>query len=119
MVTPSSSMLLDGRRNTVPCGVRPTVNTPPTNAKHREVAFARQAGCQQDGRVISPPGDPENWTDHLPLVFLSIRTALTSDLTCSAAELAFGATLQLPSEIVSATSRCAVESPTNLLHHLL
>nr|VZI41229.1 unnamed protein product [Spirometra erinaceieuropaei] len=43
--------------------------------------------------------DPENWTDHLPLVLLGIRSSLKSDLDCSAAELVFGATVRLPVEV--------------------
>ncbi|BHF75107.1 hypothetical protein SprV_0501820200 [Sparganum proliferum] len=62
--------------------------------------------------------DPENWTDHLPLVLLGIRSALKPDLDCSAAELVFGATVRLPGEMISATPRGAVEDPTNLLHRL-
>ncbi|BHF77687.1 hypothetical protein SprV_0602079600 [Sparganum proliferum] len=62
--------------------------------------------------------DPENWTDHLPLVLLGIRSALKPDLDCSAAELVFGATVRLPGEMISPTQRGAVEDPTNLLHSL-
>ncbi|BHF80326.1 hypothetical protein SprV_0702345100 [Sparganum proliferum] len=62
--------------------------------------------------------DPENWTDHLPLVLLGIRSALKPDLDCSAAELVFGATVRLPGQMISPTPRVAVEDPTNLLHRL-
>ncbi|BHF80885.1 hypothetical protein SprV_0702401300 [Sparganum proliferum] len=62
--------------------------------------------------------DPENWTDHLPLVLLGIRSSLKSDLDCSAAELVFGATVRLPGQMISPTPRVAVEDPTNLLHRL-
>ncbi|BHF59229.1 hypothetical protein SprV_0100218600 [Sparganum proliferum] len=62
--------------------------------------------------------DPENWTDHLPLVLLGNRSALKPDLDCSAAELVFGATVRLPGEMISPTPRVAVEDPTNLLHRL-
>nr|VZI22951.1 unnamed protein product [Spirometra erinaceieuropaei] len=62
--------------------------------------------------------DPENWTDHLPLVLLGIRSALKPDLDCSAAELVFGATVRLPGEMISPTPQGAVEDPTNLLHRL-
>ncbi|BHF86036.1 hypothetical protein SprV_ctg2302921400 [Sparganum proliferum] len=62
--------------------------------------------------------DPENWTDHLPLVLLGIRSALKPDLDCSAAELVFGATVRLPGEVISPTPQSAVEDPTNLLHRL-
>nr|VZI14623.1 unnamed protein product [Spirometra erinaceieuropaei] len=60
--------------------------------------------------------DPENWTDHLPLVLLGIRSALKPDLDCSAAELVFGSTVRLPGEMISPTPQGAVEDPTNLLH---
>ncbi|BHF70471.1 hypothetical protein SprV_0301352200 [Sparganum proliferum] len=62
--------------------------------------------------------DPENWTDHLPLVLLGIRSALKPDLDCSAAELVFGVTVRLPGEMISPTPQSAVEDPTNLLHRL-
>ncbi|BHF76665.1 hypothetical protein SprV_0501976400 [Sparganum proliferum] len=62
--------------------------------------------------------DPENWTDHLPLVLLGIRSALKPDLDCSAAELVFGATVRLPGQMISPTPRVALEDPTNLLHRL-
>ncbi|BHF62295.1 hypothetical protein SprV_0200527700 [Sparganum proliferum] len=44
--------------------------------------------------------DPENWTEHLPLVLLGIRSSLKSDLDCSAAELVFGATVRLPGQMI-------------------
>ncbi|BHF58520.1 hypothetical protein SprV_0100147200 [Sparganum proliferum] len=62
--------------------------------------------------------DPENWTDHLPLVLLGIRSSLNSDLDCSAAELVFGATVRLLGQMILPTPRVAVEDPTNLLHRL-
>ncbi|BHF72213.1 hypothetical protein SprV_0401527700 [Sparganum proliferum] len=62
--------------------------------------------------------DPENWTNHLSLILLGIRSALKPDLDCSAAELVFGATVRLPGELISPTPRGAVEDPTNLLHRL-
>nr|VZH91271.1 unnamed protein product [Spirometra erinaceieuropaei] len=62
--------------------------------------------------------DPENWTDHFPLVLLGIRSALKPDLDCSAAELVFGATVRLPGEMISPTPQGAFEDPTNLLHRL-
>ncbi|BHF60215.1 hypothetical protein SprV_0100317800 [Sparganum proliferum] len=62
--------------------------------------------------------DLENWTGHLPLVLLGIRSSLKSDLGCSAAELVFGATVRLPGQMILPTPRVAVEDPTNLLHRL-
>ena len=39
-----------------------------------------------------------HWTEVLPLVLLGIRTALKTDLQCSAAELVYGTTLRVPGE---------------------
>ena len=47
---------------------------------------------------------PQHWTDILPLVLLGIRTALKTDLQCSAAELVYGTSLRLPGEFVAPTS---------------
>ncbi|BHF82127.1 hypothetical protein SprV_0802526400 [Sparganum proliferum] len=52
--------------------------------------------------------DPENWTDHHPLVLLDIRSALKPDLDFSAAELVFGSTVRLPGEMISPTPQSAV-----------
>ncbi|BHF83522.1 hypothetical protein SprV_0902666500 [Sparganum proliferum] len=59
-----------------------------------------------------------NWTEHLPLVLLGIRSFLKSDLDCFAAELVFGVTVRLPRQMISPAPRVAVEDPTNLLHRL-
>ncbi|BHF67774.1 hypothetical protein SprV_0301080300 [Sparganum proliferum] len=52
---------------------------------------------------LSAAADSENWTDHLPLILLGIRSALKPDLDCSAAELVLGATVRLPGEMISPT----------------
>ncbi|BHF71745.1 hypothetical protein SprV_0401480500 [Sparganum proliferum] len=62
--------------------------------------------------------DPENRTDHFSLILLGIRSALKPDLDCCAAEMVFGATVQLPGGMILPTPRGAVEHPTNLLHRL-
>ncbi|BHF68256.1 hypothetical protein SprV_0301128900 [Sparganum proliferum] len=59
--------------------------------------------------------NPENWTDHLLLLLLGIGSSLESDIDCSAAELALGAAVRLPGQMISHTPRVAVEDPTNLL----
>ena len=52
--------------------------------------------------------DPTQWTEALPIVLLSIRTALKEDLHCTAAEMVYGTTLRLPGEFFDLT-------PTNQL----
>ncbi|BHF60797.1 hypothetical protein SprV_0100376400 [Sparganum proliferum] len=60
--------------------------------------------------------DPKNWSDNIPLALLGIRAALKSDLGCSAAEFVFGATLELPREMVTLPPRGADETPDSLVH---
>ncbi|BHF68856.1 hypothetical protein SprV_0301189700 [Sparganum proliferum] len=59
--------------------------------------------------------DPEDWTDHLHLALLGIRSKLKPDLDCSTVELAFGATVRLPGEMISPNPSGTVEDPTKLL----
>nr|VZH95149.1 unnamed protein product [Spirometra erinaceieuropaei] len=62
--------------------------------------------------------DPENWTDHLPLYLLGVRSSLSSDFCCSATELVFGATARLPGQMISLNPRVAVDDTSNFLHRL-
>nr|VZI00481.1 unnamed protein product [Spirometra erinaceieuropaei] len=84
-----------------------------TTAYHPVERFHRQLKAS-----LRAAADPENLTDHLPLVLLGIRSALKPDLDCSATELVFGATVRLPGKMISPTPQGAVEDPTNLLHRL-
>ena len=59
-----------------------------------------------------------HWTEKLPIVLLGIRTALKTDLQCSAAELVYGTTLRLPGEFFHHDSSEAIEGPTTLLTRL-
>nr|VZI50019.1 unnamed protein product [Spirometra erinaceieuropaei] len=45
--------------------------------------------------------DPSRWSDHLPLVLLSLRSTLKADIGCTAADLVYGTSLRLPGELVS------------------
>ncbi|XP_037557598.1 uncharacterized protein LOC119434526, partial [Dermacentor silvarum] len=42
--------------------------------------------------------EERNWMEALPLILLGIRTAVKTDIGCSAAELVYGTTLCLPGE---------------------
>nr|VZI21247.1 unnamed protein product [Spirometra erinaceieuropaei] len=78
--------------------IRTTVYHPAANRMvdrfHRQLKASLRAAA-----------DRENWTDHLPLVLLGIRSASKSDLDCSAAELVFRAIVRLPGEMISPTPR--------------
>ena len=63
--------------------------------------------------------NPTNWTDILPIILLGIRTTLKDDLQCTAAELEYGTTLQLPGEFFdSSTVEDAVPDPFNYVTRL-
>nr|VZI10129.1 unnamed protein product [Spirometra erinaceieuropaei] len=88
--------------------------------------YSLSSGSQWDGREVLPPaeglpahrGRSGGLDRPLPLILLDIRSSLKPNLDCSAAELVLGATIRLPSQMISPTRRVAVENPTSLLHRL-
>nr|VZI23734.1 unnamed protein product [Spirometra erinaceieuropaei] len=42
--------------------------------------------------------DPSRWSEHLPLVLLSLRSTLKADIGCTAADLVYGNSLRLPGD---------------------
>ena len=59
-----------------------------------------------------------HWTEALPLVLLSIRTAVKGDLHASVAELLYGTTLRLPGEFFEKDQAEMVSDPTPFLVRL-
>ncbi|UYV74048.1 hypothetical protein LAZ67_11001970 [Cordylochernes scorpioides] len=51
--------------------------------------------------AIMASGNTINWIDALPLVLLGIRTSYKEDLKCTAAEMVFGTTLNLPTDLLT------------------
>ncbi|UYV78472.1 hypothetical protein LAZ67_16001606 [Cordylochernes scorpioides] len=51
--------------------------------------------------AIMASGNTINWIDALPLVLLGIRTSYKGDLKCTAAEMVFGTTLNLPADLLT------------------
>ena len=68
--------------------------------------------------AIKATNDPNGWAENLPLILLGIRTALKSDLNCSAAEMVFGTTLTLPGELVTSTPEDKVPDPSSFVDKL-
>nr|VZI03560.1 unnamed protein product [Spirometra erinaceieuropaei] len=54
---------------------------------------------QQKTSLMAQP-DPSRWSDHLPLVLLSLRSTLKADIGCTAADLVYGTSLRLPGDYV-------------------
>ena len=75
--------------------------------------FHRQLKAALRGHA-SPP----RWTEVLPLVLLGIRTALKTDLQCSAAELVYGTTLRLPGQVFHQNTSDSATNPASLLTSL-
>ncbi|BHF62721.1 hypothetical protein SprV_0200570700 [Sparganum proliferum] len=89
-----------------------------TTACHTTVNGMVERFHRQLKAPLRAAADPANWTDHLLLVVLRIRSTLTPDLNCSAVKLVSGATVRLTDKMISPTPRVAVEDPTNLQHRL-
>ena len=66
--------------------------------------------------------NPDHWVDLLPFVLLGIRASPKADLKCSAAEMVFGTTLTLPSELVAHSPDSSDLDPSSfvgrLKHHM-
>ena len=61
--------------------------------------------------------NPYNWTKNLPLVLLGIWSSLKEDVGCTAAELVYGTSLQLPGGYFSATDS-TFPNPLECVQHL-
>ena len=55
-----------------------------------------------------------HWVEALPLVLLSIRTVVKSDLQCSVVELIYGTTLRLPGEVIQKDTPHTVTDPAEM-----
>ena len=69
-------------------------------------------------QLKSAHGASTHWVEALPLVLLSIRTAVKSDLQCSVAELVYGTTLRLPGEFFEKEALHTVMDPAALVRDL-
>jgi transposase InsO family protein len=68
--------------------------------------------------ALKAHGASTHWVEALPLVLLSIRTAVKSDLQCSVAELVYGTTLRLPGEFFEKDALHTVTDPAALVRDL-
>ncbi|VDP53011.1 unnamed protein product [Schistosoma margrebowiei] len=78
--------------------------------------LSEQFHCQL--KSVLRAHENEEWHETLPLVFLGIRTSLTADIQCSAAELVYGTTLRLPGEFFTPRSRHDFDSVCKPLEQL-
>ena len=75
----------------------------------RIIAYHPSANCLvqrfhcQLKALLKAQTDTSNWSEYLPMVLLDIRTLLKKELLCTAAELVYGITLQLPGEFFNSS----------------
>ena len=77
---------------------RQTNPTTVTLAAHARRGLIIERFHRQLKSSLKAHGASTHWVEALPLVLLSIRTAVKSDLQCSVAKLVYGTTLRLPGE---------------------
>nr|CAH8856759.1 unnamed protein product [Trichobilharzia regenti]CAH8862441.1 unnamed protein product [Trichobilharzia regenti] len=66
--------------------------------------------------------DSSKWSEHLPLVLLSIRSTVKEDLGCTPAQLVYGTTLTLPGQLVPSNDSTEVnisDFTNRLTQHML
>ncbi|UYV71899.1 hypothetical protein LAZ67_9000985 [Cordylochernes scorpioides] len=74
--------------------IRTTAYNPAANGLVERLHRQIKAAFMASGNTI-------NWIDALPLVLLGIRTSYKEDLKCTAAEMVFGTTLNLPADLLT------------------
>ncbi|UYV83940.1 hypothetical protein LAZ67_X000653 [Cordylochernes scorpioides] len=74
--------------------IRTTAYNPAANGLVERLHRQIKAAIMSSGNTI-------NWIDALPLVLLGIRTSYKEDLKCTAAEMVFGTTLNLPADLLT------------------
>ncbi|BHF83478.1 hypothetical protein SprV_0902662100 [Sparganum proliferum] len=62
--------------------------------------------------------DRFRWSDHLPLVLLSLRYTLKADIGCTAADLVYGTSLRQPGELVSPSNTLTFFEPCSYVERL-
>ena len=61
---------------------------------------------------------PNQWYEFLPIVLLGIRATVKDDLGCTPAELVYGTTLALPSQMVAPSKPTSLHDAANYVHRL-
>ena len=86
-----------------------------TTAYHPIVNGIIERFHRQLKSALKAHSSPSHWIETLPVVLLGIRTALKTDLQCSAAELVYGRTLRLPGEFFLQDTSPATGNSSTLL----
>ncbi len=83
-------------------------------SKHaRTTAYHPQSNGMQLKAALKGQYNPSAWMDSLPLVLLSIRTALKEDTHSTAAEMVYGTTICLPGEFFTSSPKPSPVDPSD------
>ncbi|BHF77170.1 hypothetical protein SprV_0502027300 [Sparganum proliferum] len=72
-----------------------------TTAYHPQANGLVERFHRQLKTSLMAQSDPSRWSDHLPLVMLSLRSTLKADIGCTAADLVYGTSLRLPDVVIN------------------
>nr|VZI07627.1 unnamed protein product [Spirometra erinaceieuropaei] len=76
-----------------------------TTAYHSQANGLVERFHRQFKTSLMAQPDPSRWSDHLPLVLLSLRSTLKADIGCTATDLVYGTSLRLPGELLCGAVR--------------
>ncbi|BHF77213.1 hypothetical protein SprV_0502031700 [Sparganum proliferum] len=88
-----------------------------TTAYHPQANGLVERFHRQLKTALMAQPDPSRWSDHLPLVMLSLRSTLKADIGCTAADLVYGTSLRLPVMWSDYVVPCAISAQRPLGRH--
>ncbi|BHF61289.1 hypothetical protein SprV_0100426200 [Sparganum proliferum] len=94
------------------------INRIRTAAYHPQASGLVERFHRQLKTSLMAQPDPSRWSDHLPLVLLSLRSTLKADIGCTVADLVYGTSLRLPGELVSPTNTLTFFEPCSYVERL-
>ncbi|BHF59421.1 hypothetical protein SprV_0100237800 [Sparganum proliferum] len=87
-----------------------STNRTRTTAYHPQANGLFERFHRQIETALMAQPDPSRWSDHLPLVMLSLRSTLKAAIGCTAADLFYGTSLQMPIMWSGYVASCAISA---------